>query len=82
MISKVRISDTVGVRAKARENDIERFVVGGFTELERNNDSNAKSFLTTLDNKPLIPSQSKNLPMTRLFLPDKDDNEISILKVI
>ena len=82
MISKARISDAVGVRAKARENDIEGSAVRGLTELERDIDSDAESFLTTLDNEPLIPSQPKSPPMTGSFPPDKDDDEVSTPKVI
>ena len=44
MISMARISDAFGIRAKTRENDIKGSAVGGLTELEKDIDSNAKSF--------------------------------------
>lgn len=54
MISKARISNAIRVRAKAREDGIEGFVVGGLLELKKNIDNDTKKFLTTLKNKQLI----------------------------
>ena len=56
MILKAKISDAVGVRAKTRKNDIERFTLRRLTELERDIDSIAKFFLTTFEDEPLILS--------------------------
>lgn len=54
MISKARISNAIRVRAKAREDGIEGFVVGELLELKKNIDNDIKKFLTTLKNKQLI----------------------------